>query len=213
MPTLSFCACRHQAGERQRNIRRRRRFADAALARSDGDDMADAREVGVTRRRRAGFCRRRWRLRGFRCLRRGHGTLACQHGADAGDTGQVHNRPLRCDAHRLEGRCLARVNGDRKCHLSVADHNFGELARCREPPRADGQLDLGEAGQDHVAGWGHRMLARWHCGVGILDQSSAMRSARRAAALHPRQGTPLTTPLFLRTQLRRRAKLAPRATA
>jgi len=104
-----------EAGQRQRQIDRRRRLADAALARGDGDDRADARQ------RAAGFGFGR-RGRPFGRDRLG------QHGGRRQHPGDSGGGLFAGGAHRLH---LCRRVGrgvDRQMHHAVLHHEAGEQA-------------------------------------------------------------------------------------
>ena len=130
--------------EREREIDRRRRFADAALAGGHRDDMAHARHGlgGARLRRGSGGRARRGPVRGER-----HHRLV-----DAGNA--LDRAPCRL-AHRIHARGVARADIDREIDAAVAPREAGDRAgtgqgrhtvRARNPrQRRDYVIFLGQS--------------------------------------------------------------------
>ena len=132
MPTLEAALL-----QREREIDRRRRLADAALARGDGDDVGDARHPAWPVARIAGGTRlgEGRALRGCRlalsvaAAARDAGRTVCRQRHDhAVDTGKRFHHALGGLAQSFELARAARIDGDGEIDLALVDDDLGDEA-------------------------------------------------------------------------------------
>ena len=135
-PTLRPRACRPSA-----NIHRRGRFADAALAGGDGDDVGDAWDgagaMAGGLRRAAGDRRSGWWLRSAASAvaaagRRPGLAVGGEGDGDGLDSRHILHRLLGGPAQRFELRGPGRIDGNGEIDLAAANDDLGD-----EPERDD----------------------------------------------------------------------------